>query len=68
MQLTFSRLRDGYSTDKEALGSRNKKAKELRKEGYRVICTTLSNQMKKYDGIGQYNGGICNVYMLDYNA
>ena len=68
MQISFSRLWDGYTTDKDALKARNERAKGLKGEGYNVNCFTLRNQMKKYDGLGQYNGGVCNVYMLEYNA
>jgi hypothetical protein len=63
-QQSFSRLWEGYATDKDALKARNEAAKRLRSEGKRVVCSTLRNQLKKYDGFGQPNGGICNVYML----
>lgn len=48
MDLSFSRLWDGFETDKAALKARNAK----------------SNQLKKYDGFGQPNGGTCNVYYI----
>jgi hypothetical protein len=65
MQQSFSRLWDGYESDTAAMKARNRMANELRKKGYAVHCFTLRNQLKKYDGLGQPNGGICNVYMLD---
>ena len=68
MQESFSRLWEGYKTDKEALQARNEYAKQLRKKGYKVRCFTLPNQLKKYDGFGIENGGICNVYFTDDNA
>ena len=67
MNLSFSRLWDGYATDKEALQARNLKAKELKKQGYNVTCWRLANQLKQYDGLGIVNGGICHVYKIDYN-
>lgn len=66
MQKAFSRLWDGYETDKEAIAARNKEAKELRKNGHTVTCFTLRDQLKKYDGLNSPNGGVCNVYFLDY--
>jgi len=66
MNLSFSRLWDGYATDKEALQARNLKAKELKRQGYSVMCWRLPNQLKKYDGLGIVNGGICHVYKIDY--
>ena len=68
MQETFSKLWDGYATNKEALKARNKRAKELKQKGHKVNCCTLPNQMKKYDGILKPNGSVCSVYMLDYNT
>ena len=68
MQKGFSRLWDGYKTDKEAISARNKEVKELRSKGYKVACFTLRDQLKKYDGLGVENGGVCNVYFLDYRV
>lgn len=65
MQHSFSRLWDGFVTDKDAMRARNKLAKGYREQGKRVRCFTLPNQMKKYDGLGQYNGGCCSVYFCD---
>jgi len=67
MQLTFSRLWDGFTTDKEAMQARNKRAKELKMKGYVVSCSALKNQVKPYDGFGQPNGGMCTIYMLDFS-
>ena len=65
MQHSFSRLWDGFKSDKEAIQARNKMAKEYRKLGRRVICFTIPNQTKPYDGLGQPNGSSCNVYFCD---
>ena len=64
MDLSFSRLWDGFATDKDALKARNAKLREMRKAGENVKGWTLSNQLKKYDGFGQPNGGTCNVYYI----
>lgn len=64
MDMSFSRLWDGFATDKDALKARNAKLKELRKAGKKVRGWTLPNQLKKYDGLGQPNGGVCNVYLI----
>jgi len=61
-QISFSRLWDGYATDKEALAARNAEAKKRRAMGHKVFCTTLRNQIKR-DAYDQ-DEGICNVYML----
>lgn len=63
--MSFSRLWDGYATDKEAMKARNAKVKELRAQGNTVTCFTLANQLKKYDALGVENGQSCNVYFLD---
>lgn len=66
-QVSFSRLWDYYTTDKEAMQARNKYAKHLQKQGLKTHRWVLRNQMKKYDGFGQYNGKSCNVYMVDWS-
>jgi hypothetical protein len=66
-QRGFSRLWDGYSTDKDAMKARNVILKEIKKKGISCFGFTLRNQLKKYDGIGQPNGSSCNVYMIDYD-
>lgn len=66
MQESFSRLWDGYKTDKEAIKARNARAKELRARGFHVKCWRLADQLKKYDGFGIPNGGTCHVYYVDY--
>ena len=59
MQLGFSILWDGFANNREAIKARNAKAKSLRAEGKVVRCFVLPNQTKKYDGLGQPNGGVC---------
>ena len=67
-QISFATLWDGFKTDKESMQARNKAVKEYRAQGIKCSCFTLPNQLKKYDGIGQPNGGVCNVYMANvYN-
>ena len=68
MQLSFSRLWDGYATDKDAMNARNERAKEFKAKGYSVSCSCLRNQLKPYDGLLKPNGSVCNVYLLTYNA
>ena len=65
MQRSFSRLWDGFKSDKDALKARNDYAKELRKQGKTVYCFTLRDQLKKYDSFGVENGGVCNCYFTD---
>lgn len=67
MQKSFSRLWDGYATDKEAMQARNEHAKLLKQKGIKIKKFTLRGQCKKYDGLGQYNGGCCPVYFIDYS-
>jgi len=64
-QQSFSRLWDGYETDKDARAARDCKARSLRKEGRMVKCWALRNQCRKYAGLGQPDGRSCTVYMLD---
>lgn len=65
MQQSFSRLWDGFKSDKEAMLARNVVAKTLKKKGFKVRKFMLKNQLKKYDGFACDNGGICNVYFLE---
>jgi hypothetical protein len=65
-QMGFSRLWDGFKTDKEAMQARNKKAKELKAKGHKVHSWVLRNQLKKYSGFGQPDGRTGHVYMLDW--
>ena len=62
--IDFSRLWGGYKTDAQAKLDQMSVYRYLRSEGFSVQRSTLPNQMKKYDGLGQYNGSICNVYSL----
>ncbi len=63
-QESFSRLWEGYATDKEALTARNKRLRELRKRGVRCSGFTLANQLRQYAGFGQPDGRSCNVYYV----
>jgi len=63
-QKSYSRLWDGYATDQEAKKARDTEYYKLRKEGREVRRSVLKNQLKKYDGFGIPNGGVCDVYKL----
>lgn len=63
-QESFSTLWDGYSTAAEAKAARDARYRALKKEGKTVKRSVLTNQLKKYDGLGQPNGGVCDVYYL----
>ena len=65
MQLSYSRLWDGYATDKQAMLARNAKLRELRKAGHRAYGWTLRDQTRPYAGLGQPDGRSCNLYMID---
>jgi len=66
MQESFSRLWDGFNTDKEAKAARDARAKELKTQGYLVYRFRLTNQLKKYSGFGQPDGRLCNCYYVEY--
>lgn len=53
-----------YASNNEAKVARDKLAKELKAQGYIILKSRLADQMKRYDGIGQYNGTIGHVYKL----
>ncbi len=55
-----------YDNNLAAKLARDEHAKNLAREGKRVISRwVLRDQMKKYDGLGQYNGTIGHVYKLE---
>lgn len=63
------RIRDGYLSVEQAqrmsLKERNAKAKELRRQGYRVKCFTMPNQLRQYWGFGDPCGLSCTVYGIN---
>ena len=63
-QETFSRLWDGYTSDKAAKATRDLRYYALREQGLQVTRSVLRNQLKKYDDMGRPNGRTCHVYML----
>lgn len=65
MQLSYSRLWDGYATDAEAKKARDERYKREIKKGNRARRWTLRNQIKKYAGLGIEDGRSCHCYMLD---
>ena len=46
------------------LSDRNREAKALRKQGFKVLCGSLPNQLRPYWGWQDPCGLICNCYML----
>lgn len=66
-QTAYSRLWDGYASDKEAKEQRDADYKAMKKTGKNVTRFTLRNQVKKYDGLGQPNGASCHVYFIQEN-
>lgn len=65
-QESFSRLWEGYESDKAAKAARDARYWKLKKEGKNPHRSMLKNQLKKYDGFGQPNGGVCDVYYIHY--
>ena len=63
-QESFSRLWEGYQSDSEAKTARDRRLRELRKQGKRVKGFCLRNQLRKYAGLGQPDGRFCHVYMI----
>lgn len=57
-----------YPDNKTAMLARNKLAREMKKQGNKVRCWTLANQLSKYSGFGQPDGRSGNVYKLDVNT
>ena len=68
MQESFSRLWEGYETDKAALTARNARLRELRSQGVKCRGFTLTNQLRKYAGLGQPDGRVCNVYYVSVDT
>ena len=50
---------------KEAAKERNAAARDYRKQGVKVLSWTLTNQLRPYKGLGQPDGTVRNVYMLN---
>lgn len=64
----FSTLWDGYATAKEAKAARDAEYWKARKAGLKARRSVLTGQLKKYDGLGQPNGGVCDVYEVEIEA
>lgn len=66
MQLSFSRLWDGFATDAEAKAARDAQYRALKLiPGNRVRRFTLANQCRKYESLGNPDGRSCTVYYID---
>ncbi len=63
-QESFARLWDGFDTDKAAMQARNRRLRELRKQGVRCFGSAMPNQVRKYAGFGQPDGRSCTVYQI----
>jgi len=61
-QERFSRLWQGYETNKGAMLARNKRFKELKAKGCRVTKWTLPNQLRKHCGSDEPENQTCSVY------
>jgi len=72
-QFSFSRLwrgEDGvmHASDAAAKAARDLRYRELRKTGATCKRWVLRNQLRPYVGLGQPDGSVCDVYMLDVEA
>lgn len=56
-----------YPSNDEAKQARDARARELRKQGRTVTCRRITNQLRKYSGLGQPDGRNGNVYELHYS-
>lgn len=65
MQLSYSRLWDGYATDAEAKAARDARYKAERRSGRQAHRWVLKNQLRKYASFGVEDGRSCDVFMLD---
>lgn len=70
MQLSFSTTWTGHTTDAEAKAARDAKYRELKKDPnvLKVRRSVLKNQLRKWAGLGQPDGRVCDVYMIDYTT
>ena len=50
--------------NKLCLRERNAEAKKLRQQGRKVLCSTLSGQLRQYWGLGEPCGLACSAYYL----
>jgi len=61
-------IKTGKLTIQEATGlclsDRNREAKALRKQGLKVVCGSLPNQLRQYWSLGNPCNMVCNCYML----
>jgi len=60
---------DDYNLRSECIAAKNKRAKELRQQGYRVSSSILKNQQRGYSGFGSAKDTSCrDVFMLDVSS
>lgn len=70
MQMSFDPLKyqdaglDEKAARLAAMRARNLKAKEMRAEGARVHCWTLTGQLRQYAGLGVPDGRVRNVFYI----
>lgn len=56
---------DDYATREDCIKAKKTRAKELRKQGYKVISSILKNQMRGYSGFGTAKDASCrDVFMI----
>jgi hypothetical protein len=56
-----------YPSNESAKQARDTRARELRKLGHTVRCGRITNQLRKYSGLGQPDGRIGHVYEVHYS-
>jgi len=54
-----------YGSREMALKVRNRRAATLRRDGLKTKCFVLKNQLKPYAGLGQPDGRVRDVFMID---
>lgn len=62
---SFSTAWDGYDSAAAAKAARDARYRELKRQGYAVKRSILRNQLRKYSGLGQPDGSVCDVYRID---
>ena len=56
---------DKFNTRSDCIAAKNKRVKELRVQGYRVISSILRNQQVGYSGFGtNRDTSCCDVFMI----
>jgi len=64
-QESFGAYRGEFNTNEEAKAARDQRYRELKAQGYSVKRWVLKNQLVQYTGLGQPDGRVRDVYMLN---